>query len=141
MHPYLSALLGGVLIGVAGLLYLLGNGRVLGVSGIIGGCFAKATRKEAWRYAFFWGLIGGGLLMKYFEPASLRLSLSVSPFILIAAGLLVGYGSRMGGGCTSGHGVCGISRFSVRSVVATIIFILAGMLTVYLFRYLLAGGR
>lgn len=141
MHPYLSALFGGVLIGLAGLIYLLGNGRILGVSGIVGGCFVKATRKEAWRYAFFWGLIAGGMVMKYVEPSSLRLSLSFSPYLLIAAGLLVGYGVRMSGGCTSGHGVCGISRFSTRSVVATVIFILAGMATVYLFRHLLAGAR
>lgn len=136
MHSYLDAFIGGVLIGGAALLYLFGNGRILGVSGIIGGCFAKSTRKEAWRYAFFWGLVAGGLFMRYWEPSSMRVMVSASPYLLIAAGLLVGYGTRLGGGCTSGHGICGMSRLSPRSIVATIIFMSVGMLTVFVFRHL-----
>ena len=140
MHPYLDAFIGGIIIGFAGLLYLFGNGRILGVSGIIGGWFDKSTRKEAWRYAFFWGLVAGGLFMRFWEPASLRVKVSASPYLLIAAGLLVGYGTRWGGGCTSGHGICGMSRFSPRSIAATLVFMGVGMLTVLVFRQVM-GAR
>ena len=133
MHPWLSALLGGVLIGAAATLLLLLNGRVAGISGIVNGLTQASRREEwTWRAAFVAGLmIAGGVAMHWLgqtngSPASV-------PF-LIGAGLLVGFGTRLGGGCTSGHGVCGIGRGSLRGLVATALFVAAGAATVLLLR-------
>lgn len=131
------AVLGGVLIGCAAVVLLLCNGRVAGVSGILGGTLQESIPVAGWRYAFLGGLVVGGALLWNFLPETTATHISKSVPLVIMAGLLVGYGSRLGGGCTSGHGVCGIARFSPRSIVATLTFIAAAMVTVFLMRHVL----
>ncbi len=132
-------LLGGALIGLSVSLLLLFNGRIAGISGILGRALDHA--REMWRWSFLAGLLLGGLAMSawgrsqgvdFFGDGS-----EVGTVMTVIAGLLVGFGTQLGSGCTSGHGVCGISRFSVRSIVATLTFIAAGVLTVTLIRVLL----
>jgi uncharacterized protein len=123
------ALMGGACIGLAATLLLWATGRVAGISGIVGGLWNVAFNDVGWRLAFIGGLVGVGVLAAWWQP-SLVGSATGSRAQLIAAGLLVGFGTRLGGGCTSGHGVCGISRRSPRSIVATCTFIAAGMITV-----------
>jgi len=131
MHDFtpVSALIGGGLIGLAASLLLLGNGRIAGVSGILGGLIVGPRGDRAWRAFFLLGLFAAGILAAMVSPQSLGNSPRSWPTLIIA-GLLVGVGTRMGQGCTSGHGVCGISRLSLRSLVATAVFIVAGMVTV-----------
>ncbi|MEO7761058.1 MAG: YeeE/YedE family protein [Casimicrobiaceae bacterium] len=132
-----TALAGGVLIGIAAALFVLINGRIAGISGIVGGLFRPALADIPWRLAFIAGLILAPSLygaFVYLPP----LKIDASFGILIIAGLLVGVGTRYGAGCTSGHGVCGISRLSPRAVVATLIFMLTGFATVYVVRHLIA---
>jgi uncharacterized membrane protein YedE/YeeE len=125
-----AAIEGGLLIGAAAALLWLANGRVAGISGIAGG-LANAMRGDAgWRVAFLAGLLGAPLIYAALFGAPDG-SIAAGPARLMAAGLLVGFGSRLGGGCTSGHGVCGVARLSARSIVATSVFIAAGMLTVF----------
>jgi uncharacterized membrane protein YedE/YeeE len=132
-----TALGGGALIGLAAALLVLLNGRIAGISGVVGE-LASMPRDRTWRLAFLAGLIGAPLLYGLFAtlPAS---RIEASTGWLIAAGLLVGVGSRFGAGCTSGHGVCGLSRLSRRSLVATGVFMAAGFVTVFVVRHL-AGG-
>lgn len=129
--PY-SAVIGGALIGLAATLLLLMNGRIAGISGIANGLLDRTSGDLGWRAWFLVGLVvGGGLYLSLatlpFEPRS-----SFPILLLALAGFLVGVGTRMGNGCTSGHGVCGIARLSTRSLVATAVFLSSGMLTVYL---------
>ncbi|BCT92913.1 hypothetical protein LYSHEL_19360 [Lysobacter helvus] len=135
MASWQAGLLGGVLIGIAATLLLLLNGRIAGVSGItFNAALQRNPRGEsAWRWAFLAGLmIAGGIAMR----ATGQVALSPAPFAVVAvAGLLVGYGTRLGGGCTSGHGVCGIGRMSKRSLVATVLFVASGMATVFVLRH------
>lgn len=135
----LSSLLGGVLIGLSASLLLLGNGRVAGISGILGGTLQPAPTDLLWRLMFIAGLVGTGVIAARLVPAAFASALPRPVPMVIAAGLLVGYGTRLGSGCTSGHGVCGISRQSPRSLVATLTFLVAGAVTVLLTR-LGAGG-
>ena len=130
-------LIGGLLIGLAGAVYLLGNGRIMGASGIIGGLI-DGTARSAWkeRTAFLAALVLVPLLMVPFVTNS-DTHLTQNPILLVIAGLLVGVGTRIANGCTSGHGVCGISRLSPRGIVATIIYIGAGGVTVALLRHAL----
>lgn len=137
MDQYVLALIGGMVIGLAGLLLLLFDGRVMGVSGIVGGIFARP--RESWRLAFLAGIFAGGLLIAWNRPDRFTNSLDRSAIALLAAGLLVGYGTRLGGGCTSGHGICGISRLSSRSIIATLLFMAAGALTVFVIRHGFGG--
>lgn len=132
-----SALGGGVLIGLAASLMILLNGRILGVSGIVGGLLQPVRGDIAWRLVFVTGLIAAAWLAwaAGFRPSALS---PASPVALVIAGLLVGFGTRLGSGCTSGHGVCGISRLSPRSMVATACFMVSGFVTVYLIRHVLA---
>jgi uncharacterized membrane protein YedE/YeeE len=133
MHNFTpwSALLGGALIGLSASLLLIANGRIAGISGVIGGLLSPVRGDVAWRALFVIGLIGAGLAAAQLSPAAI--GASPRPMWLLAlAGLLVGVGTRLGNGCTSGHGVCGISRLSPRSLVATVSFIAAGMLAVAL---------
>ena len=128
----LMPLTGGILIGIAASMMLLLSGRIAGVSGIFGGMLFQQGKERAWRLSFITGLIAGGILLytintEFFENSSGRGLLAVN-----IAGLLVGIGTRIGGGCTSGHGVCGIGRLSVRSIVATVTFLFAGIVTVVL---------
>ena len=134
---YLNALLGGAIIGLATVLMMHFSGRVTGISGIVNGIFKYVAGDWAWRLTFLVGLFSGGLIMKLQRPESFVDTSGSSLPIVIAAGLLVGFGTIMGSGCTSGHGVCGISRLSKRSIVATLVFIATGVITVTLKNYFL----
>lgn len=124
----LSSFGGGVLIGLAAILLIHFCGRIAGISGIVAGMLAKKTRTEGWRIAFLAGLIGSPLLFSLFFPLP-DITVQTSWPMIIVAGLLVGIGSRLGSGCTSGHGVCGLSRFSKRSLAATLTFMAVGVIT------------
>jgi uncharacterized membrane protein YedE/YeeE len=129
------ALLGGMLIGLAASLLLLVNGRVAGISGITGGLLEGPRRDAWWRVAFLAGLAAGAAIMARALPQAFAPSLSRSAVTLLGAGLLVGYGTRLSNGCTSGHGVCGVSRGSLRSIAATATFIATGAVTVAVTRF------
>jgi len=136
----LSALAGGVVIGLAAsLLWLLG-GRTAGVSGILGGVVPPLRAGWEWRALFLGGLLAGGVLLQFLAPSRLEVPPPRSLPVLAIAGLLVGFGTWLAGGCTSGHGVCGLSRLSRRSLVATVVFMLVAMITVTLVRLASAGG-
>jgi len=133
-------LLGGAIIGIAVTVMLLFNGRVTGISGIVSSAISTRSADNKWRWAFLGGLLVGGFVIHKLHPELLS-NLSNRNFTqIIVAGLLVGYGTVMGSGCTSGHGVCGISRFSVRSLIATITFMLFGVIAVTAVRYLTGGS-
>jgi hypothetical protein len=136
----IPALMGGALIGVAASLILLTHGKVAGISGIYGGLFRRGTSDRAFRLAFIAGLILTGALVRVFLPAAFMTGWSATLPVALAAGLLVGFGTQLGNGCTSGHGVCGISRLSIRSLIATATFIGTGMATVFVVRHLIGGG-
>ncbi len=131
-----TSLAGGVLIGIAAALFLLLNGRIAGISGILGGLLRPAAGDIAWRVVFILGLVGSPLLFQMFSPLP-AVQIDADTATLIVAGLLVGVGTRYGSGCTSGHGVCGLSRLSPRSLVATGAFMAAGFVTVFVVRHLL----
>jgi uncharacterized protein len=128
------ALAGGALIGVASLLVLVLDGRVLGLSGVMGGLIGRPDQDTSWRLSLVAGLATGGLLLAWLAPATVDVRLEASTGTLVLAGLCVGFGTRMGNGCTSGHGVCGIGRMSVRSLIATLTFITTGVITVLVSR-------
>lgn len=131
-----ASLAGGLLIGVATAMFLLLNGRIAGISGILGGLFRPATGDIGWRVAFLVGLLGAPVVYGLAAPLpSVHIDADIA--LLVVAGLLVGVGTRYGSGCTSGHGVCGLSRLSPRSMVATASFMLAGFVTVFLVRHLI----
>jgi uncharacterized membrane protein YedE/YeeE len=131
-----SALAGGLLIGLAAAVFALFNGRIAGIAGIVGGLFAPKAADLPWRLAFIVGLIASPLL--YRLVAELPVGQFDSGYgALVLAGLIVGLGTRYGSGCTSGHGVCGLSRLSPRSLVATCCFMASGFATVYVMRHLL----
>lgn len=139
-NSILYSLLGGAIIGIAVTAMLLFNGRVTGISGILSSALSKPSKDGFWRWMFLAGMILGGVLMNSLH-ADFFINLSNRSLALVGiAGLLVGYGTVMGSGCTSGHGVCGISRFSVRSLLATVTFMLFGFLSVQLVRYFLGGS-
>jgi uncharacterized membrane protein YedE/YeeE len=129
------AFAGGVLIGLAAAIFILVNGRIAGISGIIGGLLRPIKSDLGWRVAFIAGLFLAPLFYSAFFALP-ALQIDASTGILIIAGVLVGVGTRYGSGCTSGHGVCGISRLSPRSIAATAIFMTIGFITVYLLRHL-----
>jgi uncharacterized membrane protein YedE/YeeE len=134
----LASLAGGLMIGLAAALLLLANGRVAGISGIVGGLLRPARGDIAWRLAFLGGLFVAPLVwlaMQAMPPAQI----DHTPALLAVSGLLVGLGTRFGSGCTSGHGVCGIARLSPRSLVATLCFMAAGFITVFVTRHVLGG--
>jgi uncharacterized membrane protein YedE/YeeE len=136
----IPSLIGGVLIGLSGALLLISGGRIAGISGIVGGLLAPFESESPWRLAFVIGLIGASIALFAGHPAAFAQGAPASPWVLAVAGLLVGVGTRVGSGCTSGHGVCGIGRFSLRSLIATAVFIIAGILAVALARQLTGGG-
>tara|TARA_B100000809_G_scaffold261137_1_gene309442 strand:+ start:463 stop:885 length:423 start_codon:yes stop_codon:yes gene_type:complete len=127
---FVMPLLGGVLIGVSSGIMLLFNGRTTGISGIFSGLLFKREHEETWRSYFLAGLIFGGFVLQYLNPELFENTTGRSLLVLVISGLLVGIGSKLGRGCTSGHGVCGIGRLSVTSLVATVVFVLAGMFLV-----------
>jgi uncharacterized protein len=132
-----TSLLGGVLIGLAAAMLVLLNGRIAGISGVLGGLLRPKRGDAAWRAAFIAGLVGAPLLYAQFsELLSVRIDAGYGA--LVAAGLLVGIGARYGSGCTSGHGVCGLARLSPRSLAATLAFMGAGFVTVFVLRHLLS---
>lgn len=132
-----SSLAGGILIGVSAAIFILFNGRIAGISGILGGLLRPARNDILWRVAFLAGLVIAPLLYHLVSPLP-EAVVDADAGILVAAGLLVGIGTRYGAGCTSGHGVCGIARLSPRSLVATACFMAAGFATVFIVRHLLA---
>jgi uncharacterized protein len=136
---WIAPLGGGLLIGAASVGLLLLNGRIAGISGIIGGLLNPSRGDFGWRVAFFGGLVAGGIALLFFHPGAFPDAASQPLPVLALAGALVGFGARLGSGCTSGHGVCGISRLSPRSLVATATFMSAGGLAVYAVNHLLGG--
>lgn len=132
-----ASLAGGLLIGLSAALFILFHGRILGISGIVGGLLRPQPGDSSWRIAFLLGLIGAPLAWSLFAPLP-KVNIQAGFVTLVAAGLLVGVGTRIGSGCTSGHGVCGLARLSPRSLVATLCFMATGFITVYLIRHLFA---
>lgn len=128
LSTFSLALAGGAVLGVASALLFLTHGRIAGISGIVGSLLQSSTRDRGWRLAFVVGIAISGLGASILAPAAVGASVRTLPAVIIA-GLLVGYGTRLGSGCTSGHGVCGLSRFSVRSLVAVATFMTTGVLT------------
>lgn len=132
---------GGLLIGAAALFLLLMHGRIAGISGLLGASLqARPEGGRAWRLAFLLGLPAGALLFDLVSRGGLVVRPQVGLPAMIAAGLLVGFGTRMGSGCTSGHGVCGIARLSTRSLIATGVFMAVAAITVFITRHVLGGG-
>ncbi|WP_059411729.1 YeeE/YedE family protein [Cupriavidus basilensis] len=134
----LPALAGGLLIGLAAALFILLNGRIAGISGIVGGLLRPARGDVAWRLAFVAGLVAAPLCWRLFAALP-EIRIEAGTGVLAVAGLLVGLGTRYGSGCTSGHGVCGLSRLSPRSLVATLAFMATGFATVYVVRHLVGA--
>ncbi|KQO85537.1 YeeE/YedE family protein [Methylorubrum extorquens] len=135
----LSATLGGVMIGGAAALFLLLNGRIAGISGILGGLLAPPSRETGWRAAFLAGLVLAPLVYAGLGGSLPSVTVDASFPLVVVAGLLVGFGARLGAGCTSGHGVCGIGRGSPRSLAATGTFMAVAILTVFVTRHLLGA--
>lgn len=136
--PVLSTV-GGVLIGLAAVALLYFNGRIAGISGIMGGVLRPQEGDTLWRAVFLAGLIAGALAILWLHPASMALRIDVSDPTVILAGFLVGLGTRIGNGCTSGHGVCGVGRLAPRSIVASAVFFASAVLTTYLIRHVWQG--
>ena len=134
-----SAFAGGVLIGLATLLLALFDGRIAGISGIIGGGLRAPRDDLGWRLAFLAGLVLAPLTYRLAIGAIEPIAVASSPTILVLGGLLVGFGTRLGNGCTSGHGVCGIARLSRRSLAATAVFMLSAAATVFVLRHVIGG--
>jgi uncharacterized membrane protein YedE/YeeE len=132
-----QSLAGGLLLGVAAASFILLNGRVLGISGILAGLVRPRRGDAGWRLAFLAGLLVAPSVWALFAPA-VQPRFPAGPVLLVVAGLLVGWGTREGSGCTSGHGVCGLARLSPRSLVATLAFMATGFATVFVVRHLLA---
>ena len=135
-----SAALGGILLGIGSSLLFVLNGRILGISGIVGGIPAGPSGDRLWRVVFLAGLLVGGIALLVFDRGALVLASEQTVPVAIAAGVLVGLGTRMSNGCTSGHGLCGLARLSKRSLVATLVFMATGALTVFVVRHLLHAG-
>ena len=136
--PY-SSVAGGAMIGAAAALLWYGAGRIMGVSGIVGGLATARGSDIGWRLCFLAGLLAAPLLLSTVAGIDRSPSLQAAPMLLIAAGLLVGYGTRLGSGCTSGHGVCGLARLSPRSLMATGLFMASGAAVVFVARHLMGA--
>lgn len=136
-----TSLAGGVLLGIASAMFILLNGRILGISGILGGLLPPRKGDSGWRISFLLGTLAAPLAMSWLLPGASSLlpapRIDASVVLVVVAGLLVGIGTRYASGCTSGHGVCGLSRLSARSLVATLSFMGAGFATVYVMRHVL----
>jgi uncharacterized membrane protein YedE/YeeE len=136
-QTYQSAIFGGVLVGLAAGLVLLLHGRVAGVSGMIGSLFEPRSEESNWRAAFVLGLVIGGFALRYLDPASVPHP-TLSFAAMASAGFVVGFGARLGGGCTSGHGLCGMTLLNRKSIVLMLVFMATGTLAVYILR--ITGG-
>ncbi len=134
-----ASLSGGIFLGVASALFILINGRILGISGILGGLLPPKLGDTSWRIAFLLGLFAAPTVFHAMVPAEYIIAprIETADWMVVVAGLLVGIGTRYASGCTSGHGVCGLSRLSPRSLVATASFMSAGFMTVYVVRHLI----
>ena len=135
----ISAAIGGGLIGLSAVLLMLLTGRIAGIRGILGGLLDFRSEDKDWRIAFIAGLIVAPLIAGWMGYGMPPPELPASWTVIIAAGLLVGFGTRLGGGCTSGHGICGVARLSVRSIAATVVFMLAAIVTVAVTRHVFGG--
>jgi len=135
MNTWISALAGGVLIGLAATLLLWLSGRIVGISGIVGGVLQPRQGEVAWRAAFLVGLIAAGAAWLWLVPGAYTPRQGFPPVLLVVAGLLVGFGTRLGNGCTSGHGVCGLGRLSLRSLAAVMTFMVTAIATTYIVRH------
>lgn len=133
---WIYGLSGGILIGVSASILLAYNGRIAGISGMINGAL-EFSSSQRWRWYFLGGMVAGGFLYEYVLPFPPTPTSGVTIMPMILGGLFVGWGTRMGNGCTSGHGVCGLGRLSMRSLFAVISFLASGMITVYLTRHIL----
>ncbi|NJK30170.1 MAG: YeeE/YedE family protein [Acaryochloris sp. SU_5_25] len=131
---WVTAFGGGILIGISATLLLAFNGRIAGISGIVNGAITF-TKTEVWRWWFLIGLLLGGMLYEYGFALQPTPRSTFAPVAMVIGGFLVGFGTRMGSGCTSGHGVCGLGRLSLRSLVAVITFMITAMLTVWMVRH------
>jgi hypothetical protein len=136
----ITSSIGGALIGLASAGLLMFHGRIAGISGIVGGIFRRVPGDTSWRVMFLVGLLAAGLGWSYFFPQDYLVEIDRSTGALAVAGLAVGIGTQIGGGCTSGHGVCGIGRLSKRSTVATISFMITAALTVFVVNEVLGGS-
>ena len=132
-----SGLIGGLLIGLSTVLLVLFNGRIAGISGIVSGLLATKDSEIGWRAVFVVGLLLGAFVYMLVTGLALPVNIQASPPVTVIAGLLVGFGARLGSGCTSGHGICGIARFSKRSIVATLVFFVTAIITVFLTQHIL----
>lgn len=134
-----TGLLGGLMIGLAAIILLLGSGRIAGISGVLAGVMGQAPAGDRqWRWFFLGGLVIGGLLYLVFNDHQWGATAATPAWPVLLGAVLVGFGTRMGNGCTSGHGICGLSRFSIRSLVATLSFMAAGFITVFVVRHVIA---
>lgn len=137
-----ASLAGGVLIGAAAAIMVVCLGRIAGISGMVGNLLQASTWRSPqqwlWRLAFVLGMLSAPLAWQLFAPLP-QVTIPSNPLLIIAAGLLVGYGTRLGSGCTSGHGVCGLSRLSLRSLAATLTFMATGVITVFVLRHVVGG--
>ncbi|PAU39561.1 hypothetical protein CKF94_00470 [Vibrio coralliilyticus] len=129
--PWLS-LIGGVFLGLSATMLLMINGKVAGISGVVNGILSPKRNDLFWRLLFLIGMVVGGALSVIVIGVEIPSTESIPTFVLVIAGLLVGFGTRLGNGCTSGHGICGVGRLSLRSIVATAIFMVVAALTVYI---------
>lgn len=136
----ISSIIGGVLIGLAATLMLWTNGRIAGISGIVSGVLIPRKKDTAWRACFVAGLVCAPLGYVALSGQGLNIVTQAPPLLSVIAGLAVGFGTRLGSGCTSGHGICGIARFSKRSFLATAVFMASAMVTVYITRHLLGAS-
>ncbi len=134
-----SALIGGVLIGLASAMFLWLNGRIAGISGIAAGAITMNSSESSWRFLFLVGLVAGVGLYRFAGGPLEDIQITSSMLLLIIGGLLVGFGTKMGAGCTSGHGVCGLARFSPRSLVATLTFMIVAAITLIAVRAAMGG--
>jgi uncharacterized membrane protein YedE/YeeE len=135
----IPSLLGGMILGIAAALYVLLHGQILGISSIVSGLLNSKAGDRSWRIVLILGLLTAPLLAALFFGIRPIVEVDVDWFAIVLAGLLVGFGSQYGSGCTSGHGICGLSRLSPRSLIATLSFMAAGFLTVYVLRHLIGG--
>lgn len=133
---WIAAAIGGMLIGLSSTILLSLNGRIAGISGIVNGAF-KFEQQKNWRWLFILGMLAGGIIYEYIVASTPTPRSTLAPGMIIGGGLLVGIGTRMGDGCTSGHGVCGLGRLSLRSLVAVITFLITAILTVFVTRHVL----
>ncbi len=132
---WITGLIGGILIGISATILLVCNGRIAGISGMINGAL-KFSSAENWRWYFLGGMLIGGLIYEYILPLPATPKYPLNLPVMIIGGLLVGFGTRMGNGCTSGHGVCGLGRLSMRSLIAVISFMASGIITVFITHHL-----